>query len=231
MLTESFFRHTQQLRQPRIREAFAFQTINTVRIQRLQAALRHRGFFFDQIFDLYQEPGINRGMLIHFIHAHAGTEGITHIPDTLRTWRTQFRNNFIFGAGVDCQDDRLEVQLVAFGRNRRRWVIDYKVIPHHIGDDEGRAALNALKSPCEVDLYTDSAYVKDGISKWIFGWKKNGWKTADRKPVKNAELWQQLEEARNRHKVTLHWVKGHAGHPENERADELAREGMAPFKK
>ena len=92
-------------------------------------------------------------------------------------------------------------------------------------------ALNALKVPCEVDLYTDSAYVKDGISKWIFGWKKNGWKTADKKPVKNAELWQQLEEARNKHKGTLHWVKGHAGHPENERADELARQGMAPFKK
>ena len=93
------------------------------------------------------------------------------------------------------------------------------------------SALQALKSPCEVDLYTDSAYVKDGISKWIHGWKKNGWKTADRKPVKNAELWQALEEARNKHKVTLHWVKGHAGHPENERADELARAGMAPFKK
>jgi ribonuclease HI len=90
--------------------------------------------------------------------------------------------------------------------------------------------LNALKASCEVDLYTDSAYVKDGITKWIFGWKKRAWKTADGKPVKNVELWQQLEEARNRHKVTLHWVKGHAGHPENERADELARQGMAPFK-
>src|SRR4029079_4410546 len=87
------------------------------------------------------------------------------------------------------------------------------------------------KEPCEVDLYTDSAYVKDGISKWIFGWKKNGWRTLDNNPVKNAELCQALEEARNRHKVTLHWVKGHAGHPENERADELARKGMAPFKK
>ena len=93
------------------------------------------------------------------------------------------------------------------------------------------SALQALKTPCEVDLYTDSAYVKDGISKWIFGWKKNGWKTSDKNPVKNAELWQALEEARNRHKVTLHWVKGHAGHPENERADELARRGMEPFKK
>ena len=66
---------------------------------------------------------------------------------------------------------------------------------------------------------------------WIMGWKRNGWKTADRKPVKNAELWHALDEARQRHQVTWHWVKGHAGHPENERADELARQGMAPFKK
>ncbi|WP_245365597.1 ribonuclease HI [Neorhizobium galegae] len=92
-------------------------------------------------------------------------------------------------------------------------------------------ALNALKTPCEVSLHTDSKYVMDGISKWIFGWKKNGWKTADKKPVKNGELWQQLDAANQRHKVTWHWVKGHAGHPENERADELARLGMAPFKK
>jgi len=91
-------------------------------------------------------------------------------------------------------------------------------------------ALEALKSPCEVDLYTDSSYVKEGLSNWIHGWKKRGWKTADKKPVKNVELWQLLDAARDRHKVTLHWVKGHAGHAENERADELAREGMAPFK-
>ena len=93
------------------------------------------------------------------------------------------------------------------------------------------SALQALKSPCEIDLYTDSKYVMDGLGKWIFGWKKNGWKTADKKPVKNVELWQALDEARQIHKLTLHWVKGHAGHPENERADELARKGMAPFKK
>ncbi|RWA66262.1 ribonuclease HI [Mesorhizobium sp.] len=92
-------------------------------------------------------------------------------------------------------------------------------------------ALNALKEPCTVDLYTDSKYVMDGISKWIHGWKKNGWRTGDKKPVKNGELWQALDEANRRHKVTWHWVKGHAGHPENERADELARQGMAPFKK
>lgn len=93
------------------------------------------------------------------------------------------------------------------------------------------SALNALKEACVVDLHTDSNYVRDGISKWIEGWKRNGWKTADRKPVKNAELWQALDEARKRHKVTWHWVKGHSGHPENERADALARAGMAPFKK
>ncbi|PBC02042.1 ribonuclease HI [Mesorhizobium sp. WSM3860] len=92
------------------------------------------------------------------------------------------------------------------------------------------SALDALKEPCTVDLYTDSKYVMDGISKWIHGWKKNGWKTGERKPVKNGELWQALDAANRRHKVIWHWVKGHAGHPENERADELARQGMAPFK-
>lgn len=91
-------------------------------------------------------------------------------------------------------------------------------------------ALNALKRPCNVDLFTDSVYVRDGITKWIHGWLRNGWKTAAKKPVKNAELWQALQEARKRHEINWHWVKGHAGHPENERADELAREGMAPYK-
>ncbi|WP_449471310.1 ribonuclease HI [Sphingobium chungangianum] len=83
-------------------------------------------------------------------------------------------------------------------------------------------ALNALKRPCQVTLYTDSKYVMDGITKWVFGWQKNGWKTADRKPVKNAELWQALLAAAAPHKVSWQWVKGHAGHPENERADQLA---------
>lgn len=92
-------------------------------------------------------------------------------------------------------------------------------------------ALNALKRPCTVELYTDSVYVRDGITKWIHGWRRNGWRTADKKPVKNAELWQALEQALERHQVAWHWVKGHAGHPENERADELAREGLAPFKR
>ena len=90
-------------------------------------------------------------------------------------------------------------------------------------------ALEALKGPSEVDLYTDSNYLRDGITSWIKGWKKNGWRTADRKPVKNAELWERLEQAASRHTVRWHWVKGHVGHDANERADELAREGMAPF--
>lgn len=90
-------------------------------------------------------------------------------------------------------------------------------------------ALEALKGPSDVELFTDSNYLRGGITGWIKGWKRNGWRTADKKPVKNVELWQRLEEAEARHDVTWHWVKGHAGHDENERADELAREGMAPF--
>lgn len=90
-------------------------------------------------------------------------------------------------------------------------------------------ALEALKGPSDVELHTDSNYLRGGITSWIKNWKRNGWRTADRKPVKNAELWQRLEQAEARHRVNWHWVKGHAGHDENERADELAREGMAPF--
>ena len=92
------------------------------------------------------------------------------------------------------------------------------------------SALEALKRPSKVELHTDSNYVKNGVTAWIHGWKKNGWKTADKKPVKNAELWQRLDTARKAHDVDWRWVKGHAGHVENERADELARQGMAPFK-
>ena len=83
-------------------------------------------------------------------------------------------------------------------------------------------ALNALKKPCRVSLTTDSNYVRDGITKWIHGWLRNGWRTSDRKPVKNAELWQALLAATAPHRIEWHWVKGHAGHPENERADALA---------
>ena len=85
-------------------------------------------------------------------------------------------------------------------------------------------ALEALKRPCKVRLLTDSNYVRDGVTKWIHGWKKNGWRTADKKPVKNVELWQRLDTARAPHQVDWIWVKGHSGHAENERADQLARD-------
>jgi len=88
------------------------------------------------------------------------------------------------------------------------------------------SALEALKRPAMVDLYTDSQYLRGGITGWIFGWKKNGWKTSDRKPVKNVDLWQRLDSAIGEHKVRWHWVRGHAGHDENERVDELARRGL-----
>jgi ribonuclease HI len=90
-------------------------------------------------------------------------------------------------------------------------------------------ALTALTRPCEVILHTDSIYVRDGITKWIYGWRRNGWRRADRKPVKNAELWQELLEAAAPHKIEWHWVKGHAGHPENERADKLACDAASQF--
>jgi ribonuclease HI len=92
------------------------------------------------------------------------------------------------------------------------------------------SALEALDRPTVVTVVTDSSYVKDGITSWIHGWKKRGWVNAAKKPVKNVELWKRLDTAQARHQVTWEWVKGHAGHPENERADELARAGMAPFK-
>ena len=92
------------------------------------------------------------------------------------------------------------------------------------------AALETLDRASTLTIVTDSNYVKNGVTGWIFGWKKNGWKTASRKPVKNTDLWQRLDAAQARHTVTWQWIKGHAGHAENERADELAREGMAPFK-
>ena len=91
-------------------------------------------------------------------------------------------------------------------------------------------ALEALERDTEITVVTDSNYVKNGITGWIFDWKKNGWKNAAKKPVANVELWQRLDAANARHRVTWEWVKGHAGHPENERADALARAGMAPFK-
>jgi ribonuclease HI len=92
------------------------------------------------------------------------------------------------------------------------------------------SALEALKRPCDVDLHTDSQYLRQGITSWIHGWKRNGWKTADRKPVKNVDLWQRLDAAIARHTVRWHWVKGHSGHDLNERADELAREAIADIR-
>jgi len=90
-------------------------------------------------------------------------------------------------------------------------------------------ALEALKRPSRVRLYTDSQYVQKGISQWIHGWKRNGWRTADRKDVKNADLWRELDELAQKHRIEWHWVKGHAGHPENERADKLANKGIPGF--
>lgn len=90
-------------------------------------------------------------------------------------------------------------------------------------------ALETLSRPCDVDLWTDSQYLRQGITEWLKGWKRNGWKTASRQPVKNVDLWQRLDEAQARHQVAWHWVKGHAGNTENEEVDGLAREGMAPF--
>ncbi len=87
-------------------------------------------------------------------------------------------------------------------------------------------ALDALKKPCRVELHTDSQYLRTGVTEWIRAWKARGWKTADKKPVKNDDLWKLLDEARQRHEVDWRWVKGHAGHDLNERADELARRGM-----
>ncbi len=88
------------------------------------------------------------------------------------------------------------------------------------------AALEALKRPVQIDVYTDSNYLRDGVMKWLSAWKARGWRTADRKPVKNIDLWQRLEDAMTSHQIEWHWVKGHSGHPENERADALAREAI-----
>ena len=120
-------------------------------------------------------------------------------------------------------------------------ILDYNGVRKELSGGEARTtnnrmelkaaivALESLKRPCTVEMYVDSSYVKDGISKWIHGWKRNGWRTAGKNPVKNIELWQRLEAARREHQVHWHWVQGHAGHDGNERADELARQGMAPY--
>lgn len=91
------------------------------------------------------------------------------------------------------------------------------------------SALESLPDATPAELYTDSQYLRDGITKWMNNWKRNGWRTASKQPVKNVDLWKRLEAAAQRHHVSWHWVRGHVGHDENERADELAREGMKPF--
>ncbi len=91
------------------------------------------------------------------------------------------------------------------------------------------SALEALSRACAVDLHTDSQYLRGGVTGWINNWKRNGWRTADKKPVKNEDLWRRLDEAATRHEIAWKWVKGHAGDPMNERADELARQGMSPY--
>ena len=91
------------------------------------------------------------------------------------------------------------------------------------------SALESLKRPCEIILHTDSQYVRQGVTGWIQNWKRNGWRTADKKPVKNEELWRRLDDARAPHTIDWRWVKGHAGNPMNERADELAGEAMKPY--
>lgn len=93
------------------------------------------------------------------------------------------------------------------------------------------AALSALREPCAVEFYTDSSYLKDGVTKWMFGWKRNGWKTKAKQPVKNEDLWRQLDAAVARHQVTWHWLKGHAGHAGNERCDQLATLAIAKVEK
>ena len=115
----------------------------------------------------------------------------------------QFQNNSkeLFGGRAETTNNQMEMQAVIEG-------------------------LKALKEPCKIILYTDSKYVMDGITNWIHGWKKNNWKTANKKPVKNMGLWQELDQLANQHEITWKWVKGHAGIPGNERADELANKGI-----
>jgi ribonuclease HI len=115
----------------------------------------------------------------------------------------QFQNNSkeLFGGRAETTNNQMEMRAVIEG-------------------------LKALKEPCKIILYTDSKYVMDGITSWIHGWKKNNWKTANKKPVKNMELWQELDQLVNQHEITWKWVKGHAGIPGNERADELANKGI-----
>lgn len=112
------------------------------------------------------------------------------------------------------------------GRERELWGGEPETTNNRMELTAAIEALNALKEPCSVTLTTDSVYVRDGVTRWLDNWKKNGWKTAAKKPVKNQDLWQALETAGANHRIQWHWVKGHSGHPENERADQLANRGI-----
>jgi len=116
--------------------------------------------------------------------------------------------------------------LMANGHEKEIWGSDAATTNNRMELMAAIAALEALKRASKVRLHTDSMYLRDGITRYIHRWKSNGWKTADKKPVKNVDLWQRLEAALERHEVEFHWVRGHAGHPENERADALARRGI-----
>jgi len=118
------------------------------------------------------------------------------------------------------------VILRAKGREKELWGGEAATTNNRMELTAVIRALEALKHPSEVEVYTDSQYVQKGISEWLHAWKRRGWRTADKKPVKNVDLWQELERAAARHRVSWHWVKGHAGHPENERADALANRGV-----
>jgi ribonuclease HI len=120
--------------------------------------------------------------------------------------------------------------LIAGPRERDIWGGEAATTNNRMELTAAIEALEALKKPCLVDLHTDSQYLRDGITKWINSWKARGWRTADRSPVKNEDLWRRLDAARTRHEVRWHWVKGHAGHPLNERADALARRGIAELR-
>jgi ribonuclease HI len=116
--------------------------------------------------------------------------------------------------------------LVYKGRERELWGGEPRTTNNRMELMAAIVALETLKRPCRVEIHTDSQYLRNGITEWIGGWKANGWKTAQKKPVKNADLWQRLDEARRRHKVSWHWVRGHDGHAENERAHDLAQRGI-----
>ncbi len=112
------------------------------------------------------------------------------------------------------------------GRERELWGGEPHTTNNRMELMAAIMALEALKRPCSVELHTDSQYLRNGITEWIAGWKANGWRTAQKAPVKNADLWQRLDAARARHTVAWHWVRGHGGHPENERAHDLAQRGI-----